>query len=198
VPFGDQQDFCVEFEEQVRCRVNSLVACGGLSRTGSFRSYQQYRFLQASAFGVAVNRSSVLPYDGHDETCVGGFFEVFRHRDTSSAPPRVMRRLARLQRTNLQVTTAGAKQTSGPRAVSSRHIQAHKDAEGPATFRAMDTDYQFGFGASLLAHEIAAIGQRGNSPHSMHFIVKRACSSARSIGQGGRSSGDASVVEHHH
>ncbi len=36
----------------------------------------------------------------------------------------------------------------------------------------MDTDYQFGFGASLLAHEIAAIGQRGSSPHSMHFIVK--------------------------
>jgi hypothetical protein len=55
-------------------------------------------------FGVAVNRSSVLQDVGHDETCVGGFFAVFRHRDKSSAPPRVMRRLARLQRTNLQAT----------------------------------------------------------------------------------------------
>ena len=35
-------------------RWNSLVGCGGLCRTGSFRSFQQYRFLQASAFGVQV------------------------------------------------------------------------------------------------------------------------------------------------
>jgi para-nitrobenzyl esterase len=34
------------------------------------------------------------------------------------------------------------------------------DAEVPAAFRAMDTDYQFGFGASLLADETAAAGQR--------------------------------------
>jgi hypothetical protein len=79
-------------------RWNSLVGCGARCRTGSFRSSQQYRFLQASAFGVAVNRRSVLPDDGHDETCVGGFFAVFRHRDKSSAPLRVKRRLARLQR----------------------------------------------------------------------------------------------------
>jgi para-nitrobenzyl esterase len=37
---------------------------------------------------------------------------------------------------------------------------ARTDAQVPATFRAMDTDYQFGFGASLLAHETAAAGQR--------------------------------------
>jgi hypothetical protein len=74
--------------------VNPLVACAALCRTGSFRSSQQCRFLQASAFGVAVNRSSVLPDDGHDEMCVGGCFALFRHRDKSSAPPRVMGRLA--------------------------------------------------------------------------------------------------------
>jgi hypothetical protein len=122
------------------------------------------------------------PGDGHDETCVGDFFAVFRHRDKSSAPPRVMRRLARLQRTNLQVTIGRCKETSGPRTVSSRLIPARKTPQVQPRFDAMDTDYQFGFGASLLAHEIAAIGQRGSSPHSMHFIVKRACSSARSIG----------------
>jgi hypothetical protein len=94
LPFGDQQDFCVEFEEEVSCPVNSLVACAALCRTGSFRSSQQCRFLQASAFLVAVNRGSVLPDDGHDETCVGGCFAVFRHRDKSSAPPRGMGRLA--------------------------------------------------------------------------------------------------------
>jgi para-nitrobenzyl esterase len=37
---------------------------------------------------------------------------------------------------------------------------ARTDAQVPATFRAMDTDYQFGFGASLLAHEVSAAGQR--------------------------------------
>jgi para-nitrobenzyl esterase len=37
---------------------------------------------------------------------------------------------------------------------------ARKDAEVQAAFRAMDTDYQFGFGASLLAREMAAAGQR--------------------------------------
>jgi hypothetical protein len=94
LPFGDQQDFCVEFEEEVRSPVNSLVACAALCRTGSFRSSQQCRLFQASAFLVAVNRSTVLPDDGHDETCVGGSFAVFRHRDKSSAPPRVMGRLA--------------------------------------------------------------------------------------------------------
>jgi para-nitrobenzyl esterase len=36
---------------------------------------------------------------------------------------------------------------------------ARTDAEVPVAFRAMDTDYQFGFGASLLAHEMAAAGQ---------------------------------------
>ena len=37
---------------------------------------------------------------------------------------------------------------------------AHTDAEVPAAFRAMDTDYDFGFGADLLAREMAAAGQR--------------------------------------
>ena len=37
---------------------------------------------------------------------------------------------------------------------------ARTNAEVPAAFRAMDTDYQFGFGARLLAHEMAAAGQR--------------------------------------
>jgi para-nitrobenzyl esterase len=37
---------------------------------------------------------------------------------------------------------------------------ARTDAEVPSAFRAMDTDYQFGFGASLLAHEMTAAGQR--------------------------------------
>ena len=34
------------------------------------------------------------------------------------------------------------------------------NAQVPTAFRAMDTDYQFGFGANLLAHETAAEGQR--------------------------------------
>ena len=34
------------------------------------------------------------------------------------------------------------------------------DAQVPTAFRAMDTDYQFGFGATLLAHEMSASGQR--------------------------------------
>jgi hypothetical protein len=122
------------------------------------------------------------PDIGHDETCVGGFFAVFRHRDKSSAPPRVMRRLARLQRTNLQVTIGRCKANVRTKGRFFAAYPGTGDAEGPAAFRAMDTDYQFGFGASLLAHEIAATGQRGSSPHSMHFTVKRACSSARSIG----------------
>jgi hypothetical protein len=122
------------------------------------------------------------PDIGHDETCVGGFFAVFRHRDKSSAPPRVMRRLARLQRTNLQVTIGRCKANVRTKGRFFAAYPGTGDAEGPAAFRAMDTDYQFGFGASLLAHEIAATGRRGSSPHSMHFIVKRACSSARSIG----------------
>jgi para-nitrobenzyl esterase len=37
---------------------------------------------------------------------------------------------------------------------------AHTDTEVPAVFRAMDTDYDFGFGADLLAREMAAAGQR--------------------------------------
>jgi para-nitrobenzyl esterase len=37
---------------------------------------------------------------------------------------------------------------------------ARTDAKVSAAFRAMDTDYQFGFGASWLAHEMAAAGQR--------------------------------------
>ena len=37
---------------------------------------------------------------------------------------------------------------------------ARTDAEVPAAFRAMATEYEFGFGASLLAHEMAAAGQR--------------------------------------
>ncbi len=37
---------------------------------------------------------------------------------------------------------------------------ASTDAQVPAAFRAMDTDYQFGFGARLLAHETAAAGER--------------------------------------
>jgi para-nitrobenzyl esterase len=37
---------------------------------------------------------------------------------------------------------------------------ARTNAQVPAAFRAMDTDYQFGFGARLLAHEMAAAGQR--------------------------------------
>jgi para-nitrobenzyl esterase len=37
---------------------------------------------------------------------------------------------------------------------------ARSDAQVPAAFRAMDTDYQFGFGARLLAHEMASAGQR--------------------------------------
>ena len=37
---------------------------------------------------------------------------------------------------------------------------ARTDAQVPAAFRAMDTDYQFGFGASLLAREVSAAGQR--------------------------------------
>ena len=37
---------------------------------------------------------------------------------------------------------------------------ARTDAQVPTAFRAMDTDYQFGFGASLLAQEVAAAGQR--------------------------------------
>jgi para-nitrobenzyl esterase len=37
---------------------------------------------------------------------------------------------------------------------------ARTDAQVPAAFRAMDTDYQFGFGASLLAHEMSAADQR--------------------------------------
>jgi para-nitrobenzyl esterase len=36
---------------------------------------------------------------------------------------------------------------------------ARTDAQVPAAFRAMDTDYQFGFGASLLAQEVAAAGE---------------------------------------
>jgi para-nitrobenzyl esterase len=36
---------------------------------------------------------------------------------------------------------------------------ARTDAQVPTAFRAMDTDYQFGFGASLLAQEVAAAGQ---------------------------------------
>ena len=36
---------------------------------------------------------------------------------------------------------------------------AHTDAQVPTAFRAMDTDYQFGFGASLLAQEVAAAGK---------------------------------------
>jgi para-nitrobenzyl esterase len=38
--------------------------------------------------------------------------------------------------------------------------RARTDAQVPAAFRAMDTDYQFGFGARLLAHEMSAAGQR--------------------------------------
>jgi hypothetical protein len=150
-------------------------------------------------FGVAVNRSSVLPDVGHDETCVGGFFAVFRHRDKSSAPPRVMRRLARLQRTNLQVTIGRCKANVRTKGRFFAAYPGTGDAEGPAAFRAMDTDYQFGFGASLPAHEIAAIGQRGSSPHSMHFIVKRACFLSKKYWISWvRSSGDASVDEYHH
>jgi para-nitrobenzyl esterase len=37
---------------------------------------------------------------------------------------------------------------------------ANSDAEVPAAFRAMDTDNDFGFGANLLAREVAAHGQR--------------------------------------
>ncbi len=37
---------------------------------------------------------------------------------------------------------------------------ARSDAEVPAAFVAMDTDYEFGFGANLLAREVAALGQR--------------------------------------
>jgi len=37
---------------------------------------------------------------------------------------------------------------------------ARNDAEVPAAFLAMDTDYDFGFGANLLAREVAARGQR--------------------------------------
>lgn len=37
---------------------------------------------------------------------------------------------------------------------------ARTDAQVPTAFRAMGTDYQFGFGARLLAHEMAAVGQR--------------------------------------
>ncbi len=36
---------------------------------------------------------------------------------------------------------------------------ARTDAQVPTAFRAMDTDYQFGFGASLLAQEVAAAGE---------------------------------------
>jgi hypothetical protein len=179
--------------------VNSLVACAAICRIGSFRSSQQYRFLQASAFGVAVNRRSVLPDDGHDETCVGRFFAVFRHRDKSSAPLRVMGRLARLQRTNLQVTIGWCKANVGPRAVSSRHIPARKDAEGPAAFRC------HGHGLSVriwskfaracdcrhwAAGQFAAL-DAFHSEESM-FLSKRYWINWV------RSSGDASVVEHHH
>jgi para-nitrobenzyl esterase len=37
---------------------------------------------------------------------------------------------------------------------------ARNDAEVPTAFLAMDTDYSFGFGANLLAHEVTAHGQR--------------------------------------
>jgi para-nitrobenzyl esterase len=37
---------------------------------------------------------------------------------------------------------------------------ARTNAQVPAAFRAMDTDYQFGFGARLLAQEMASAGQR--------------------------------------
>jgi para-nitrobenzyl esterase len=37
---------------------------------------------------------------------------------------------------------------------------ARTNAQVPAAFLAMDTDYQFGFGARLLAHEMAAAGRR--------------------------------------
>jgi para-nitrobenzyl esterase len=37
---------------------------------------------------------------------------------------------------------------------------ARTDAQVPAAFLAMDTDYEFGFGASLLAHQMSAAGQR--------------------------------------
>jgi para-nitrobenzyl esterase len=36
---------------------------------------------------------------------------------------------------------------------------AAQDAEVPSAFRAMDTDYSFGFGSQLLANEVAASGQ---------------------------------------
>jgi para-nitrobenzyl esterase len=36
---------------------------------------------------------------------------------------------------------------------------ARTDAQVPTAFRAMDTDYQFGFGARLLARQMAAAGQ---------------------------------------
>jgi hypothetical protein len=83
------------------------------------------------------------PDVGHDETCVGGFFAVFRHRDKSSAPPRVMRRLARLQRTNLQVTIGRCKANVRTKGRFFAAYPGTGDAEGPAAFRAMDTDYQF-------------------------------------------------------
>jgi para-nitrobenzyl esterase len=37
---------------------------------------------------------------------------------------------------------------------------ARNDAEVPIAFRAMDTDYEFGFGANLLAREVASHGER--------------------------------------
>jgi para-nitrobenzyl esterase len=37
---------------------------------------------------------------------------------------------------------------------------AKKDDEVPAAFRAMDTDWSFGFGSQLLAREVSASGQR--------------------------------------